>query len=83
MGNNFVDIEYIRKGNGGLCGADFLEEGRKTIINITYILSLSDLIEFTLPISGTAVAYFSMLTMSNGDIYYLNDESYKKLKKEL
>jgi len=69
----FYRLHYFKKGDG-LCGSDLDNRNQVDTINLTFVSSLSDLQKFTLPFSGTFKGNYAVLTMSNGDRYYIKED---------
>ena len=74
----FYKLHYFKKGKE-LCGNDFLEKDKVDTINLSLVSSISDLQQFRLPFSGTFKGNYGLLSMNNGDIYYLKEESFSDL----
>lgn len=76
----FIRLKHFKSGPD-LCGDDF--ENKESVININpqFLLSFTDLLRFTLPFSGKLVGKYSVIEMSNGDRYYLNEEQFNKFNK--
>lgn len=78
-----IRIKYFKKSNNGICGSDFHNIQECVDINSNYILSISDLKEFSLPLSKEYVSKYSILIMSNNDKYFIKEESYNNLINDL
>ncbi len=52
-------------------------------INLKFLLSLSDLQKFETPLSGRYVGKFALVTMSNNDKYYIDEDSFADLSEAL
>lgn len=76
-------LSYLRKSESGLCGDDFKRPERSDMINLNLLISLSDLQDFELPFSGKFVGKYAIVTMSNNDCYYINEQSYLDFLKVL
>jgi len=76
------EVIYMAK-NEGLCANDFKREPKKETINLEYFASLSDLEMFRTPLTDKEVEKFAILTMSNGDQYYIGEFTYERLKAHL
>ena len=74
-------LYYFSKSKYGICGSDFENERKMVLINISLILSLSDLMKFNLPLSGEYLEDFALLTMQNNDKYYIDVSSFNDLNK--
>lgn len=79
----FYKLTFIRKNENLLCGADFNLRRKETTINLNFILSLSDVAMFHLPLSGKEVGEYAVLTMSNNDTYCVSKTEYSKLMGEI
>lgn len=71
-----IEIKYFKKGDH-VCGSDFELKDKSVKLNLDFILSLDELTMFILPFSGNKVDYFSMITMSNSDRYYIRKTQYE------
>lgn len=81
---NLYNLKYLIKSkDGGICGDDFDERLKTAQLNLDFLVSLSDIIKFHLPFSGTFVGTYAIITMSNDEKYYILKEEYNKLKKHL
>ena len=76
---NFFPLKYFAKTNTSVCSNDFKNKDRVEKINLNFVLSLSDIEKFTLPLSGEYVSSFAILTMMNNDKYYIRESSYKEV----
>ena len=75
----FYQLRYFKKSTNGLCGADFENKEEKDMVNIPLISSVSDLISFKLPFSNGFVGKYAVVTMNNGEKYYIGEESFLSL----
>lgn len=73
-----IPIKYFLK-NDVMCGSDFDNAEYIDYINPKFIVSISQLIEFSLPFSLRSLGYYSVVSMSNGDKYYIKEESHINL----
>lgn len=71
-------LHFFKKSTG-ICGDDFKSKIQVDTINLNFLLSLSDLQKFVLPFSGTFVGKFASVTMSNNDIYFIDEKSFVNL----
>ncbi len=76
-------LEYFAKSDQGICSNDFKNKDQLVKINLNFVLSLSELEKFTLPLSGGYVDSYALLTMSNNDKYYIREKVFKKLGKAI
>jgi len=72
-------LEYLRKSQTGICADDFNKAKEIDTINLQYLLSLSDLQKFETPLSGRYVGKFALVTMSNNDKYYIDENAFADL----
>lgn len=79
---SLIKAKYFVKGES-FCADDFNNTDRSIDINPNYVMSLSDLHEFRLPLSNGPVGMFATLIMSNGDVYQLRESSYTQLTLDL
>ena len=70
------ELRFFAKSQDGVCADDFKKEDRLVVINLTFLLSLSGLEEYHLPISGGKVGKCAIVTMSNSDKYYIREKSF-------
>lgn len=76
-------LHYFKKSQEGICADDFKNEKEIATINLKLLLSLSDLQKFETPLSGRFVGKFAIVTMSNNDKYYIDENSFVNLSKLL
>lgn len=76
---NLVQIRYFAEGKG-ICGDDFKNKDKYITINLNFLLSLSGIERFTLPFSGSFVDNYAIVTMSNGNMYYIRSHQYDKIQ---
>lgn len=68
---------------GKMCASD-LENRRQTEnINLQQVGSLSQMKKFHLPLSGTYKGDYSVLSMQNGDRFYIDLQEYRKISEAL
>jgi len=79
----FHQLHYFKKSQNGICADDFTNKEQLDTINLMFILSLSDLLNFDLPLSGKHVGQYALVTMSNNDKYYIWRNSFMYLKNVL
>jgi hypothetical protein len=80
-----ITIDYITKAYNSLCADDlkYKYKDKKVDINLDYIVSLSEPIEFYTPFSNKYVASYVLLTMCNNDKYCIREAEYKRIKETL
>lgn len=79
----FYELEYFAKSDS-ICNSDFDNELRKDLINLSLVSSLSKPAEYRLPLSGSKTGnMYSVLTMANGDNYFISTGMCYKVAKEL
>lgn len=71
----FYKLHYFKKADS-ICADDLKEKNQIDTINLSLVSSLSDLKKFHLPFSGDFKGNYSLLTMNNGDRYYINENSF-------
>lgn len=71
------NIRYFKKGND-ICGDDFKNHEIEKI-NLDLLSSLSELKKLELPFSSKKVGDYALITMNNGDKYYIDDVTYQRL----
>lgn len=76
-------LNFFKKSQTGVCADDFKNTKYIDTINLKYLLSLSDLQKFETPLSGKYVGEFALVTMSNNDKYYIDENSFADLSKAL
>ena len=72
-------LHFILKSQTGICANDLNNENQVEFINLKFLLSISDLLEFHLPFSGDFKGNYAKVTMSNDDAYYINENSFAEL----
>jgi hypothetical protein len=76
-------LHFFKKSQNGICADDFKNAKEIDTINLKYLLSLSDLQKFETPLSGRYVGKFALVTMSNNDKYYIDENSFADLSEAL
>ncbi len=76
-------LSYFKKSRSGICANDFKNKKEVDTININFLLSLSGLQRFEMPLSVKYVEDFAIVTMSNNDTYYIDKTSFEDLSKAL
>jgi len=79
----FYKLRFFKKTNGGICADDFKNTEQFVVINMNFILSLSDILNFTKPFSGDFVGKYAVVTMSNNDNYVINGTSFLEISEEI
>jgi hypothetical protein len=74
----FFKLNFFQSGKG-LCGGDFQNKEESVDIRLDHISSISGKKSFILPLSGVFVGVYFSVRMSNGDTYFIKEESKKKL----
>jgi hypothetical protein len=77
---NYIDVMYFAIGDSGICGDDFKNKPEKIAIRVDSIMSLSGLMRFTLPFSGTFVDSYAVLTVVSGEKYYISEGQYNIIR---
>lgn len=75
---NIFGLKFFKKGDG-VCANDFESTEQRENINIDFLISVSDIKNFSLPLSGKHVGKFSTVTMSNNDKYHISEEEHERL----
>jgi hypothetical protein len=73
MSKQFYELKYFKKSDNGICADDFKNIMKTDIINLFLISSISELKSFCLPFSGKLVDKYVLVTMNNGDKYYISE----------
>lgn len=73
------NLYYFTNSSHGISGSDFERKDRMVITNLNHISTITELEVFTLPISGKPIKKFSIVTMSNGNNFYIREETYDQL----
>lgn len=71
----FYKLIFFQKSEGGICSLDFKQKQKICTINLSLVLSLSDLLAFHEFRSGF-ISEYALLTMMNNDKYYLKKDSF-------
>jgi hypothetical protein len=72
-------LKYFKKSDT-ICGDDFKLQDEIENINLDFLLSLSEIKNFRLPLSGTYVDNYAVVTMSNNDMYCIRENVFNELK---
>lgn len=76
-------LHYFRKSQTGICADDFKNVKKVVKINLKFLLSLSDLKIFSTVFTEKYVGKFAVVTMSNNDKYYIDENSFSDLSQAL
>jgi hypothetical protein len=76
-------LHYFKKSQTGICADDFKNATEVDTINLKLLLSLSDLQKFRGPLTGKYIGKFALVTMSNNDKYYIDENSFVDLSETL
>jgi len=76
-------LRFFKQSQIGICADDFKNEKKITTINLKFLLSLSDLQKFETPLSNRYVGKYALVTMSNNDKYYIDENSFFDLSETL
>lgn len=74
----FYELQFIKKG-GNIFVDDLALVQKSEIINLSLVLSLS-LEDFVLSFTGSFISKYGLLTMNNGDLYYISEKTFDSLK---
>lgn len=69
-----IEIKFFAHSKTGICGADFNNRSRSELINLSYVVSVSDVRLFDLPFSGQHVGEYVQVKMHDGSYYYLSKD---------
>lgn len=73
------ELKYFKFG-AGICATDFENKLKTQYINLDHVSSYSDLLEFSLPLSGKPKGLYAIVTMVNGDRFFIHPNEHEKLK---
>lgn len=71
-------LQYFKCGDS-ICGSDLENKQQVSYINLQQVSSLSDIKKFLLPLSGTYKGDYAVVSMQNGDIFYINKAEHSKI----
>lgn len=74
---NLIPIKIFAKNT--ICGADFDEKEYTIYINLNYIVYLSDLQVFRLPISGSTKGQYASVKLTDSSIFFIKKDEYNKI----
>ena len=75
-------LKYLTTGNG-ICASDLENTQQMENVNLQHISSLSDMKKFHLPLSGTYKGDYAMVSMQNGDKFYIDKTEHTKISEAL
>ena len=75
-------IQYFTTGNG-MCASDLDNQRQTENINLQQVSSLSDMKKFYLPFSGTHKGDYAIVSMQNGDRFYIDKSEHYKIMEVL
>jgi len=75
-------LKYFTTGNG-MCESDFKNKRQVEIINLQQIFSFTDMKKFHLPLSGIYKGDYAIVSMQNGDRFYIDQTEQENLKEVL
>ena len=75
-------IEYFAKGHG-MSSNDLDNPRQIEHLNLRFISSVSGIMEFHLPLSGDYKVNYAVVSMVNGDRFYIDEIEHKKLMEAL
>jgi len=75
-------LQYFKSGDS-LCGSDLENKQQVEYINLQQVSSLSDIKKFHLPLSGTYKGDYAILSMQNGDRFYIDKKEHSRISEVL
>jgi hypothetical protein len=78
----FYKLHYFKKSHS-ICANDLQEKIKVDTINLSFVSSLSDLQKFITPFSNNFSGEYALLTMNNGDRYYIDKKSFEDISDNL
>lgn len=75
-------LQYFIKGNR-MCASDLENQCQTEYINLQQVSSLSDMKKYFLPLSGIYKGDYAVVSMQNGDKFYINKIEHSKICKVL
>ena len=75
-------LKYLTTGNR-ICASDLKNTQQMENVNLQHISSLSDMKKFHLPLSGTYKGDYAMVSMQNGDKFYIDKTEHTKISEAL
>lgn len=82
---NTIALTYFKttQSGKGICADDLKLKNEEVLLNMLYFVSLSPLQLFRMPFTGNGVDYYSVLTMLNGDAYYIGKKEFIRVSELL
>jgi len=71
-------LQYFKSGDS-ICGSDLQNKQQVEHINLQQVSSLSDMKKFLLPLSGRYNGDYAVVSMQNGDRFYINKAEHSKI----
>jgi hypothetical protein len=75
-------LQYFTTGNG-MCASDLENQRQTESINLQQVSSLSDMKKFHLPLSGTYKGDYAVVSMQNGDRFYIDKVEHGRISEAL
>ena len=75
-------LQYFTTGSG-MCASDLENQRQTENINLQQVSSLSDMNKFHLPLSGTYKGDYAVVSMQNGDRFYIDKTEHSKITEAL
>lgn len=75
-------LQYFKYGDS-LCGRDLENKTQIEYINLQQVSSLSGIKRFLLPISGVYKGDYAVVSMQNGDRFFINKAEHSKIAEAL
>ena len=71
MKNYLFALKYFERGDS-ISGANFHRERQVEFINLQHISSISEIKEFTTPLTGTIIGKAAVVIMKNDDTFFID-----------
>lgn len=75
-------LQYFTTGNG-MCASDLENQRQTENINLQQVSSLSGMKKFHLPLSGTYKGDYAIVSMQNGDRFYIDKTEHSRISEAL
>ena len=75
-------LQYFTTGSG-MCANDLENQRQTENINLQQVSSISDMKKFHLPLSGAYKDDYAVVSMQNGDRFYIDKTEYSKIMESL
>jgi hypothetical protein len=75
----FYKLNYFKKSSEGIYATDFENHIKTDSINLNLVCSLSELLSFGNSIVFIKDPYYAIVTMNNGEKYYIGLNQYEEL----